>query len=69
MDFLHRVGISLTCFPFPSLPFSPWLQGGPVVKKAVSRVDKQLRRFADLRRMTKTGHAVKISVQGNGMPL
>ncbi|XP_031428987.1 protein IWS1 homolog isoform X4 [Clupea harengus] len=44
-------------------------RGGPVVKKAVSRVDKQLRRFADLRRMTKTGHAVKISVQGNGMPL
>uniref|UniRef100_A0A6Q2YZP5 TFIIS N-terminal domain-containing protein n=1 Tax=Esox lucius TaxID=8010 RepID=A0A6Q2YZP5_ESOLU len=39
------------------------------VKKGVSRVDKQLRRFADIKRMTKTGHAVKISVQGNRMPL
>nr|XP_046153801.1 protein IWS1 homolog isoform X2 [Oncorhynchus gorbuscha] len=39
------------------------------VKKGMSRVDKQLRRFADIKRMTKTGHAVKISVQGNRMPL
>ncbi|XP_048120863.1 protein IWS1 homolog isoform X1 [Alosa alosa] len=42
---------------------------GPVVKKAMSRVDKQMRRFADIRRLTKTGHAVKISVEGNRMPL
>lgn len=41
---------------------------GPV-KKGMSRVDKQMRRFADIRRMTKTGHAVKISVEGNRMPL
>ncbi|KAM9733218.1 LOW QUALITY PROTEIN: protein IWS1 homolog [Menidia menidia] len=41
---------------------------GPV-KKGMSRVDKQMRRFADIRRLTKTGHAVKISVEGNRMPL
>ncbi|XP_016536473.1 protein IWS1 homolog isoform X6 [Poecilia formosa] len=41
---------------------------GPV-KKGLSRVDKQMRRFADIRRLTKTGHAVKISVEGNRMPL
>ncbi|XP_041660498.1 protein IWS1 homolog isoform X1 [Cheilinus undulatus] len=41
---------------------------GPV-KKVMSRVDKQMRRFADIRRLTKTGHAVKISVEGNRMPL
>ncbi|KAG7234885.1 hypothetical protein INR49_003622 [Caranx melampygus] len=29
---------------------------GPV-KKGLSRVDKQMRRFADIRRLTKTGHA------------
>lgn len=39
------------------------------VKKGLSRVDKQMRRFADIRRLTKTGHAVKISVEGNRMPL
>ncbi|XP_076026572.1 protein IWS1 homolog isoform X1 [Genypterus blacodes] len=38
-------------------------------KKGMTRVDKQLRRFADIRRLTKTGHAVKISVEGNRMPL
>ncbi|XP_049581157.1 protein IWS1 homolog isoform X2 [Syngnathus scovelli] len=41
---------------------------GPA-KKGLSRVDKQMRRFADIRRLTKTGHAVKISVEGNRMPL
>ncbi|KAK1900416.1 Protein IWS1 like [Dissostichus eleginoides] len=41
---------------------------GPL-KKGMSRVDKQMRRIADIRRMTKPGHAVKISVQGNHMPL
>ncbi|XP_029026833.1 protein IWS1 homolog isoform X3 [Betta splendens] len=41
---------------------------GPM-KKGLSRVDKQMRRFADIRRLTKTGHAVKISVEGNRMPL
>ncbi|XP_067103149.1 protein IWS1 homolog isoform X2 [Osmerus mordax] len=41
---------------------------GPL-KKGMSRVDKQMRRFADIKRMKKTGHAVKISVQGNHMPL
>uniref|UniRef100_A0A8C5E081 TFIIS N-terminal domain-containing protein n=1 Tax=Gouania willdenowi TaxID=441366 RepID=A0A8C5E081_GOUWI len=41
---------------------------GPV-KKGMTRVDKQMRRFADIRRRTKTGHAVKISVEGNRMPL
>ncbi|XP_060903277.1 protein IWS1 homolog isoform X1 [Labrus mixtus] len=41
---------------------------GPL-KKGVSRVDKQMRRFADARRLTKPGHAVKISVEGNRMPL
>ncbi|XP_035987389.1 protein IWS1 homolog isoform X3 [Fundulus heteroclitus] len=41
---------------------------GPM-KKGMSRVDKQMRRFADIRRLTKTGHAVKISVEGNRMPL
>ncbi|XP_053507761.1 protein IWS1 homolog [Ictalurus furcatus] len=41
---------------------------GPV-RKSLSRVDKQMRRFADIRRLTKTGHAVKISVEGNRMPL
>ncbi|XP_077063255.1 protein IWS1 homolog isoform X1 [Siphateles boraxobius] len=41
---------------------------GPM-KKGMSRVDKQLRRFADIKRLTKTGHAVKISVEGNRMPL
>ncbi|XP_075871167.1 uncharacterized protein iws1 isoform X1 [Nelusetta ayraudi] len=39
------------------------------VKKGMSRVDKQMRRFADIRRLTKPGHAVKISVEGNRMPL
>lgn len=41
---------------------------GPI-KKGMSRVDKQMRRFADIRRLTKPGHAVKISVEGNRMPL
>ncbi|XP_007253048.2 protein IWS1 homolog isoform X1 [Astyanax mexicanus] len=41
---------------------------GPV-RKNLSRVDKQMRRFADIRRLTKPGHAVKISVEGNRMPL
>ncbi|XP_017567231.1 protein IWS1 homolog isoform X1 [Pygocentrus nattereri] len=41
---------------------------GPV-RKSLSRVDKQMRRFADIRRLTKPGHAVKISVEGNRMPL
>ncbi|XP_062274519.1 protein IWS1 homolog isoform X2 [Scomber scombrus] len=41
---------------------------GPM-KKGMTRVDKQLRRFADIRRLTKPGHAVKISVEGNRMPL
>ncbi|CAM4548989.1 unnamed protein product [Leuciscus chuanchicus] len=41
---------------------------GPM-KKGMSRVDKQLRRFTDIKRLTKTGHAVKISVEGNRMPL
>lgn len=39
------------------------------LKKGLSRVDKQMRRFADIKRSTKTGHAVKISVEGNRMPL
>uniref|UniRef100_A0AAV2J1K1 TFIIS N-terminal domain-containing protein n=1 Tax=Knipowitschia caucasica TaxID=637954 RepID=A0AAV2J1K1_KNICA len=39
------------------------------VKKGISRVDKQMRRFQDIRRSSKTGHAVKISVEGNKMPL
>ncbi|TDH15449.1 hypothetical protein EPR50_G00031670 [Perca flavescens] len=39
------------------------------VKKGMSRVDKQMRRIADIRRLTKPGHAVKISVEGNRMPL
>ncbi|XP_051254905.1 protein IWS1 homolog isoform X1 [Dicentrarchus labrax] len=41
---------------------------GPM-KKGLSRVDKQMRRIADIRRLTKPGHAVKISVEGNRMPL
>ncbi|KAM6946480.1 protein IWS1 homolog [Aplochiton taeniatus] len=41
---------------------------GPM-KKGMSRVDKQMRRFQDIKRLTKTGHAVKISVEGNRMPL
>ncbi|TRZ00153.1 hypothetical protein DNTS_025723 [Danionella cerebrum] len=41
---------------------------GPT-KKGLSRVDKQMRRFADIKRLTKPGHAVKISVEGNRMPL
>ncbi|XP_051535250.1 protein IWS1 homolog [Myxocyprinus asiaticus] len=44
------------------------MSGGPM-KKGLSRVDKQMRRFADIKRLTKTGHAVKISVEGNRMPL
>ncbi|XP_016346708.1 protein IWS1 homolog [Sinocyclocheilus anshuiensis] len=39
------------------------------LKKGLTRVDKQMRRFADIKRLTKTGHAVKISVEGNRMPL
>ncbi|XP_052472560.1 protein IWS1 homolog isoform X1 [Carassius gibelio] len=39
------------------------------LKKGMSRVDKQMRRIADIKRLTKTGHAVKISVEGNRMPL
>ncbi|XP_041119646.1 protein IWS1 homolog [Polyodon spathula] len=41
---------------------------GPI-KKGVTRVDKQMRRFADIKRLTKPAHAVKISVEGNRMPL
>ncbi|XP_051966682.1 protein IWS1 homolog isoform X1 [Xyrauchen texanus] len=44
------------------------MSGGPM-KKGLSRVDKQMRRIADIKRLTKTGHAVKISVEGNRMPL
>ncbi|KAG1932727.1 protein IWS1 homolog isoform X1 [Pimephales promelas] len=43
-------------------------RSGPM-KKGMTRVDKQLRRFADIKRLTKPGHAVKISVEGNRMPL
>ncbi|XP_056612677.1 protein IWS1 homolog [Triplophysa dalaica] len=41
---------------------------GPL-KKGMSRVDKQMRRFKDIKRLKKPGHAVKISVEGNRMPL
>lgn len=62
-----RVVLSPSAFViFSSL--LPLVSQAPV-KKGMSRVDKQLRRFADIKRMTKTGHAVKISVQGNRMPL
>ncbi|KAL4648480.1 hypothetical protein GN956_G7278 [Arapaima gigas] len=39
------------------------------VKRGLSRVDKQMRRLADIKRLKRTGHAVKISVEGNRMPL
>ncbi|XP_054649428.1 protein IWS1 homolog [Dunckerocampus dactyliophorus] len=42
---------------------------GPMKRGGMTRMDKQMRRFADIRRLTKTGHAVKISVEGNKMPL
>ncbi|XP_070609124.1 protein IWS1 homolog isoform X2 [Erythrolamprus reginae] len=38
-------------------------------KKGVSRLDKQMRKFTDIRKKTKTSHAVKISIEGNKMPL
>nr|XP_057935573.1 protein IWS1 homolog [Doryrhamphus excisus] len=42
---------------------------GHIKRGGLTRMDKQMRRFADIRRLTKTGHAVKISVEGNKMPL
>ncbi|MEE6512246.1 hypothetical protein FKM82_019181, partial [Ascaphus truei] len=38
-------------------------------KKGVSRLDKQMRKFTDIRRKGRSAHAVKISVEGNKMPL
>ncbi|PIO26912.1 hypothetical protein AB205_0209600 [Aquarana catesbeiana] len=42
-------------------------RGGP--KKGVSRLDKQMRKFTDIRKKSQSAHAVKISVEGNKMPL
>ncbi|XP_078472785.1 uncharacterized protein LOC144734463 isoform X3 [Lampetra planeri] len=39
------------------------------VKKGINRVEKQMKKFADKRRSTKGIRAVKISVEGNHMPL
>ncbi|CAJ0958858.1 unnamed protein product [Ranitomeya imitator] len=38
-------------------------------KKGVSRLDKQMRKFTDIRKKNRFGHAVKISIEGNKMPL
>ncbi|NXX68353.1 IWS1 protein, partial [Spizella passerina] len=38
-------------------------------KKGVSRLDKQMRKFTDIRKKSRTAHAVKISIEGNKMPL
>ncbi|XP_048362048.1 protein IWS1 homolog isoform X1 [Sphaerodactylus townsendi] len=38
-------------------------------KKGVSRLDKQMRKFTDIRKKSRTSHAVKISIEGNKMPL
>ncbi|KAF7254198.1 hypothetical protein EYD10_01049 [Varanus komodoensis] len=37
-------------------------------KKGVSRLDKQMRKFTDIRKKSRTSHAVKISIEGNKMP-
>ncbi|XP_069752640.1 protein IWS1 homolog [Narcine bancroftii] len=39
------------------------------VKKTLNRLDKQMRRFQDIKKMTKSSRAVKISIEGNRMPL
>lgn len=39
------------------------------VKKTFNRLDKQMRRFQDIKKMTKSSRAVKISIEGNRMPL
>ncbi|NWV61574.1 IWS1 protein, partial [Malurus elegans] len=38
-------------------------------KKGVSRLDKQMRKFTDIRKKSRSAHAVKISIEGNKMPL
>ncbi|XP_061492403.1 protein IWS1 homolog isoform X3 [Rhineura floridana] len=38
-------------------------------KKGVSRLDKQMRKFTDIRKKSRSSHAVKISIEGNKMPL
>ncbi|NXL86613.1 IWS1 protein, partial [Alectura lathami] len=38
-------------------------------KKGVSRLDKQMRKFTDTRKKSRSAHAVKISIEGNKMPL
>uniref|UniRef100_A0A4W3I8K2 Interacts with SUPT6H, CTD assembly factor 1 n=1 Tax=Callorhinchus milii TaxID=7868 RepID=A0A4W3I8K2_CALMI len=40
-----------------------------VAKKTFNRLDKQMRRFQDIKKMTKSSRAVKISIEGNRMPL
>ena len=62
----ETVSSLVACFVFDPM-FCLFLQGP--LKKGMSRVDKQMRRIADIRRLTKPGHAVKISVEGNRMPL
>ncbi|KYO40399.1 IWS1-like protein isoform A [Alligator mississippiensis] len=37
-------------------------------KKGVSRLDKQMRKFTDIRKKSRSAHAVKISIEGNKMP-
>lgn len=38
-------------------------------KKGISRLDKQMRKFTDIRKKSRSAHAVKISIEGNKMPL
>ncbi|NXI36071.1 IWS1 protein, partial [Galbula dea] len=38
-------------------------------KKGVSRLDKQMRKFTDIRKKSRSARAVKISIEGNKMPL
>uniref|UniRef100_A0A8C4QRP4 TFIIS N-terminal domain-containing protein n=1 Tax=Eptatretus burgeri TaxID=7764 RepID=A0A8C4QRP4_EPTBU len=38
-------------------------------KKGLNRLDKQMRKFSNIRRSTKVNRAVRLSVEGNKMPL
>lgn len=49
--------------------FYPTLKFQGTSKKGISRLDKQMRKFTDIRKKSRSAHAVKISIEGNKMPL
>lgn len=60
------VGLSLPTVMRSLFPHSQFQASS---KKGISRLDKQMRKFTDIRKKSRSAHAVKISIEGNKMPL